>query len=66
MEKKAEGGLTMDKLKPCPFCGNRDVRAILSRKEVGMVACYVCGGQLRYYGDEMKARELWNRRADNE
>ena len=54
----------MDKLKPCPFCGNRDVRAILSRKEVGMVACYVCGGQVRYYGCKEEAIKIWNRRAD--
>lgn len=56
----------MDKLKPCPFCGNKQVKSTVTLENVGIVFCHKCGGQLRYYGDEMKARELWNRRADNE
>lgn len=55
-----------DELRPCPFCGNKDVVARIFEDNVGLVACCFCNGQLRYYGSVEKAVELWNRRADDD
>ena len=53
-------------LKSCPFCKSRDIKAYLSDKNVGVVACRNCGGQVRYYGSMEKAIEIWNKRALDE
>ena len=45
-------------LKPCPFCGSRDVEAVDS---LDFVACQNCGASLE--DSEPSARELWNTRA---
>jgi Lar family restriction alleviation protein len=56
-------------LKPCPFCGFKDIRSgvltVHGGAKVGIVFCVDCGAQLRYRNDEQMAIELWNRRANN-
>jgi len=54
-----------NKIKPCPFCGNKNISSRLVSYDdhaVGIVYCTNCGGQLRYFNDEKMAIELWNRR----
>ena len=65
---------TMDKLKPCPFCGG-EARLLLNAKrkiygkdeyKTGVVACCnVCEARMFYASEEL-AIKAWNRRADND
>ena len=56
-----------EKLKPCPFCGNKDVSVVNGDVYYGRrsayVCCYKCGtrGPTGYNGD---AVTKWNRRAE--
>lgn len=76
MLNKAEKILQADKpkpnnLKPCPFCGSKDVEMVTEIEEWecgdetdwqewSYVRCNNCDGQLgKYFGDE-QASEAWN------
>ena len=69
-EKESE---TMDKLKPCPFCGG-EARLLLNAKrkiygkdeyKTGVVACCnVCEARMFYASEEL-AIKAWNRRVNN-
>jgi Lar family restriction alleviation protein len=55
-------------LKPCPFCGNREVG--VSETAIGnyqniffLVRCDKCGARTTLFRDGDKAEEAWNRRA---
>lgn len=57
----------MEKLKPCPFCGNKDVRIVKSiscftSKIKGYYVNCLCGA--RFYDSRYKkqAVAVWNRR----
>ena len=50
------------KLKPCPFCGGKAVKLGVN---VFWVKCCECGSETAVYGSAKKAKEAWNRRADN-
>lgn len=50
------------KLKPCPFCGGK---AIANGINIAWVRCSECGSETAVYGSAKKAKEAWNRRADN-
>ncbi len=57
----------MDKLKPCPFCGNEEVGICYDSwdEEYYGVKCLICGGSI--YPDketEEEAIEAWNKRAE--
>ena len=54
-----------NKLKPCPFCGSKDVEVSKSLK---VVVCNNCGaygpdGNKRYDCDEESAIDAWNKRS---
>ena len=51
-------------LKPCPFCGcdRIEVRYLCIRP---YVICMRCHAQIPCYNNYAKAKEAWNRRADN-
>lgn len=59
--------MKIPKLKPCPFCGNKDVSVVNGDVYYGKrstyVYCYKCGtrGPMGYNGD---AVTKWNRRAE--
>lgn len=66
-------------LKPCPFCGGKDIRKIttLSFCEIFCCKCKACIQRGLYMGKYdcleeaeadfgVKATNAWNRRADNE
>lgn len=49
------------RLKPCPFCGSKDVKqAITYLKPVSEIFCNECGVEVRCVYDEI--RTVWNRR----
>lgn len=63
----------MDKLKPCPFCGSRDVEVFEpeNKKEARAGRAVICNNCDTRVGfptafDELIAMDLWNRRADND
>ena len=50
--------------KPCPFCGNHEVRVYHDRKRKTIyVWCYVCGAEGPYADNEREAAVFWNARA---
>ena len=59
----------MDKLKPCPFCGNAHVYTVthhfhISKSMYG-VRCPECRAQgYQYYPSEQEAVEAWNERTE--
>ncbi len=56
----------MTDLKPCPFCGNENVRVYVGLMEFhdGEVACDDCGGSCGNYPTRDDAIAAWNRRAN--
>lgn len=57
----------MDELKPCPFCGSKEVRMRFdSVIESYYVTCKKCGAEVsQFYGLKDEAVEAWNRRAND-
>ena len=57
------------KLKPCPFCGEKDAIGIESYKSSGIdwfyVTCHECMAQGTTCGTEQDAVDTWNWRADS-
>lgn len=75
--QKEKGEMSMNELKPCPFCGGeaeyvvrRDGMLIATLCPVA-VKCKECGAVAAYveasteYCAKDKATELWNRRVEN-
>lgn len=57
------------RLKPCPFCGNKNVKQVTAPlKGTQMFICNVCGADVCFFGAEydVKARIAWNRRNETE
>ena len=60
-----------EKLKPCPFCGSKDVEIFepIPKNAVGRaIVCKNCNVRVGFptaYDDVMAAEE-WNRRVDND
>ena len=69
MRLGSKGGLTMDKLKPCPFCGGEaiekepDIKAPFNRM-FWVIQCQNCYARIGGSHRRMN-REAWNRRADD-
>ena len=51
----------MADLKPCPFCGNKEV-AIRKGKYMWWGVCIACGASGAYKSRKAEAIEAWNRR----
>ncbi len=67
-----------NELRPCPFCGNKNVSVVTDNLEYSLgfvdfadfqVICSTtskgCGATSGKYSDKDEAIEAWNRRADN-
>jgi Lar family restriction alleviation protein len=61
----------MSELKPCPFCGSKEVGVV--ETAYGNYAnifyfahCSDCGARTKSFRDGDDAEEAWNRRADKE
>lgn len=53
-------------LKPCPFCGSQDVDYAEAEDIDGsFVMCFECGTTSPVVDSKEKARDIWNRRAEN-
>ena len=69
-----ERGMTMTKLKPCPFCGgtNTEMYSLKDPSLHGFI--HICDGfddymvkvESRLFSTEEEAIEAWNRRANDE
>lgn len=55
-----------NELKPCPFCGGISVFNTLNSGETVFVVCMKCGVRTLDYEHTERAREDWNRRAEND
>ena len=60
----------MAELKPCPFCGGKDV-GLMNRfprfhdeRTTTYTVCYTCGGRSVCSESARDAIEAWNRRSD--
>ncbi len=57
--------MTKSKLKPCPFCGNEDLRTAFNNNEYQFIECEPCGLCLeRVSKDEII--KAWNMRVESE
>lgn len=54
-----------EQLKPCPFCGGKDVETRTSSMS-WLVDCYTCDARGPLCGSEDRAIEEWNDRAGEE
>jgi Lar family restriction alleviation protein len=58
-----EGEKITQKMKPCPFCGSKELRLWYNRTFGGYsVYCWMCGSQGREDLDKEVAIAAWNRR----
>lgn len=60
--------MTETKLKPCPFCGGKNIYKgiIYVPFQAQMFKCYKCGAEVCFGAKhEPFATEAWNRRSDN-
>ena len=64
--------IDMDKLKPCPFCGENGYgvhlqKIIYANEDFKRweVMCEMCGAEISEFVTPERAVEAWNRRADN-
>ena len=57
----------MEKLKPCPVCGNHDLSFVTSVVvSKTCVLCKECGEESNWYKTKNEAVKDWNRRAVDE
>ena len=54
----------MEELKPCPFCGSKDVFIDNPDSHCFYVACANCGVNGTTTNTKARAIEAWNRRAE--
>lgn len=61
------GGMSMDNLKPCPFCGGEKAKLFYDERQNYHVECYGCNKIISFHIDnnssQTKAIEIWNRRS---
>lgn len=57
----------MAELKPCPFCGCKDIRVARDKEAIierHRAVCFECSAQM-YRGTPQEVIEAWNRRAED-
>lgn len=59
-----------EKIKPCPFCGSKDIEILewTFKNDINtwQVECQECGVSGSMYSIKAEAVEEWNRRADDD
>lgn len=59
--------MSVEKLKPCPFCGNEYISVVpAAHKCVYWCKCEECGVSTNCLDDKQKAIDFWNRRVGDE
>lgn len=53
-------------LRPCPFCGSKDLKLRTYGGEFHSVICQSCGSSGSLYKDATQAVNAWNRRVTDE
>mgnify|MGYP002068886796 FL=1 len=53
----------LEKIKPCPFCGNNNI-IIERRRDGNVVSCIGCGVSIVAYISREEIIEMWNRRVN--
>lgn len=58
----------MEKLKPCPFCGGKNIHCADAGHKTNMwfIQCEDCGATFPHFDSEKEANEAWNRREELE
>ena len=56
--------LPTEELKPCPFCGSRNLLFYVADRSVYRVSCMDCAAKARYAYSHADAAANWNRRAE--
>ena len=55
------------KAKSCPFCGNKELKIVIERRDLSWaVTCQKCGARSGLRGTKQCALEIWNRRPDSD
>ena len=54
----------MEKLKPCPFCGNIAVKTAKGVMQTTMILCDKCGATVSFWNKEREQQAInaWNKR----
>ena len=52
----------MENLKPCPFCGCKELELCRTNEHACWVRCDTCGADAPSNADRSKAIEIWNTR----
>ena len=57
----------MEELKPCPVCGNHQLKFVINVMTTrACVVCEECGEESNWCNTTNEAIEAWNRRVENE
>ncbi|ENK7136053.1 Lar family restriction alleviation protein [Enterobacter roggenkampii] len=56
----------MSELKPCPFCGQKNLLISHQNRNICSVVCFDCGGEGPEELSRKEAITSWNRRAGDE
>lgn len=59
-------GSIMDELKPCPFCGESDVRCFETQYMIHECICFTCECSGPIGINELDAKTKWNQRVSKE
>ena len=54
----------MPELKPCPFCGNKEIKIIIAAFGLKYAHCYGCETSGGEYLTQKEIREAWNTRKE--
>jgi len=69
LKESEELGMRNEELKPCPFCGGKDISLVTicaGRKNFYYVTCCDCGIFTVTRDNETDCIKIWNRRANDE
>ena len=60
-----EGGLVMEELKRCPFCGG-EADSNFHERLGHLIRCQECGNMTCWHNSELEAIAAWNRRVEEQ
>lgn len=54
-----------NELKPCPFCGSKNIEITSYGADIVFIQCDGCSATFPHFDCEKEAIEAWNRRVEN-